>query len=224
MKLKIYLFVALIALIGITQACSKKKWDKTAKSELQLKVSENFNSPDYSVTIQNFSLHAESIALRGTRLQGEPVQIIDDNNNNLEFKSGVMQHQLTFNIPQGTFSALSLDISVLDITNNIKITGAFADESSSKDFILEIDYSDFLSIMATNVEESNLYSIEADRNVTLNLICRTDKLFETVSQEMWNSSVPDFVTNIVTISPNSNQALYSSFLSQLSHSLEFTLE
>jgi hypothetical protein len=223
MKFSTYILLGLLFFTTVL-SCSKKKWDKTSSGALRVELLENFSSDDFSVAVSSFNLTTKTISLKGSRLQAEPVEIIISQNANLDFKSGGIQNQLTFNIPQGTYTSLNLDLTLENATQNIQISGVFNDVSESKHFIVQLDYLDLLNLIAINLDGSELFLVDADKQITATISCKTEHIFANTTQTLWNSSIPDFVTNVVTISPTSNPSLYSSFLEQISQSFEFIID
>ena len=225
MKLK-FIFI-LVALVFLVMSCSDDdKWDKTADGTLTLQKSEDQGHDDYHLEINKIEARIKSLTLRGTRLQAESVEIEISKENILDFINGTTSNVVNFEIPQGTYTKIFLDIQLEDSNDGgIELGGGYKNnQNESQSFRINISKSKEINLVGEDDDGSNDFLIIENQSYKIQLSLNLKKLFKNIPHIAWNNMVPDVASDDVEISSTSNPELYWSIKEELEGAFELTVK
>jgi hypothetical protein len=218
----IKIFKSLVLLFGIHSlvvGCQKNKWNSEVEGRLIFEIEQNSESPN---DILDCEMDIHMIEFTGNMIQGgpqhfilisEPISASFSNSNfhkNIQFYQGSYKNNVVRIHPANQQS------------NTVRINGSYSDHQVQKNFNAELEID--TPIECSFLSEQEIFSVVKGDEFHLSITIDPNLLFQGTTPTMWNNAIPDFVTDIVTISPSQNIALYQLLASSFGNSLILKLE
>lgn len=226
------LLLIILSLMLIIPACIKDELTLPAKLffdfELipfqegnDLKSGPPFEPPRGDMVINQGNLTIESIEFDGRRDEGKDVFFVSNLPSpvSVNLKTGHADSELSFDIPQGIYNRIELNIK-LGGTDNIplllegKIRKGFVDDILPMRF--EYNFREPLKIRAQSGDNANKIILRKDTPATAKIVVDTRALFQFIDFPTLNEVTISIFNNkeVVVISPESNIGIFNSMMMQ----------
>lgn len=212
----------LIISISLLVGCNKKKWNETFPSAVSYETSSNeVTLAGKPFIMESLFVNYSDFHLKGERLQGESIHLIQDNSTAIDFinPSGASN----FDIPRGTYTKMTLE-TALQSTNEpgLQIKGVYnLQNGSTYDVDISLDIYEELLYNVLDVDGETTILIDEDHPKNLAIRMDTEILFSEINPGLWNAAAVTSQNGSQTIvvdelnNANINTALKSTIVEAL---------
>lgn len=150
-----FLLMALVFLISLIIVSCEKKWKKTAIVDVKFNFLRENTYKNILFNSGFMTIH--EVKFSGDRKQGDNVDFTDNisNGSKIDFATGIASSSITYDIPQGTYTSISLEIKINEeniASPCIVFTGTYLKDNTDSD--------------STETDSTETDSTETDNNET----------------------------------------------------------
>jgi len=216
-----YVLVVLFSFGILLSTSCQKKWKKPTGVVFNLQLGSNSASGPVNFTSGYMVLN--KVSFTGERKQGVQHIALDQSysgTNPVNFSGNATGIGINFDIPQGTYSQIDVNLETGTDThgNSIQINGTFVD-SLNHTYAVQFIFSaaNSTTIRATNTSGGNEINLVADRPETATIIMNPSYWFAALSKSMMNKAEHETVGGVQTIqiSNDENENLYSLIVNRI---------
>ncbi|MHB8261192.1 MAG: hypothetical protein ACYDCN_11395 [Bacteroidia bacterium] len=219
MKRNLLLYISLL-LVSISFCCCKKQYEKTAKTTVQFSLAQ----PDTSnhVYFDAGSVYLSKVTFSGTRTQAGNVSFTDYPNKTISFSSYNGSVTLSYDIPQGTYSSITMafELTKDNSGNGIILTGTY-NRTDSVDEELPLQFSfnagDVLSAAAVNTSGGSEITLSTTRTSAVQVVINPIFWFGTIAPNILDGATQSSVGGVSTIVVNAatNPTTYNNVVNRI---------
>ncbi len=208
-------------------SCDKKQWKETVETKIKIEsVNTSVNFGANVLHIDTVIVNIESLALSGSRIQAESINLSETLNGEFLLTENVSQEISSFSVPQGTYESFLLTSKIGGGVYSIELRGTYTKANNTvKKVVLKLDYNQFLlNQMVEN--SSNPVSIDKDMAGEITLSIDPSILFKKLNPSYWNAANNSTINgqNGINISNSSNSSMYNEVHSQVGASLSVNFD
>lgn len=171
MKNKYSKILLLFSLIVLSFSCSKK-WKKTSETTINVQFETISNSLTWiEINQGNFMLN--NLLFDGVRVHGEDVIFEDHFENSTLYISNTKTPISVYDIPQGTYNKIKVELSYESVDNNnsIEVNGYYKNSAKSSKIPFQLFIKKPFKSEALSLETNEIVSeINSEALITLNII------------------------------------------------------
>ncbi|GAB5417730.1 MAG: hypothetical protein Crog4KO_25210 [Crocinitomicaceae bacterium] len=216
------LLVLLLVSASILASCNKKKWNETFPSAVSYETSSNeVTLAGKPFVIESLITNYSGLHLKGERLQGESIDLIQANSTVIDFINAPAGPN--FEIPRGTYTEMTLETVMQNSTEpSLKITGTYyfpGGTTYSVDISLEINEQLIYDVIDVDGESTIL--IDEDNPKDLTIYMDIEVLFSEINPGLWNAAAVTSQNGSQTIVVDelNNASIYNGLSSQIGEAL-----
>ena len=213
-------FFLLFIFVACIVSCNKK-WKKPTDVYFAFQL--NSNSNNGIVKFNAASINLDKIYFNGERSQGvKSVQLSQSITNQLiHIDTNPNSTGITFNIPQGTYSKIEIDLSIITNQNEpaLNVYGTYIDtlDNDTSAIVFQLLDQQIINLIANQSGGATQISLVAGNPVTVNIILNPNYWFELITPALLENSNLQDVNGVETIFINANENvnLYNLILNRI---------
>lgn len=218
-------FFLLFCFVGVIVSCNKK-WKKPTDVFFDFQL--NSNSNNGIVKFNTASINLNKIYFNGERSQGvKSVQLSQSLANQLiHFDTNPSSAGITFNIPQGTYSKMDIDLSIIANQNEpaLSVYGTYIDtlDNDTSAIVFQLFDQHIINLIANQSGGGSQINLVAGNPATVNIILNPNYWFDLINPNLLDNANIEDIDGVETIFINANENinLYNLILNRITKNNE----
>ncbi len=214
-------------MIGVS-SCRKNKWKLPTEMKTIVNIT-NDVSTNNNISFKSGNISITEFSFNGEREQGDDVYFTKTFAGGIEIPFSVATvSELKFDIPQGTYSKISISFSTNSIAVNGEINNSNNSSKNNRQLKFEFNDKENFSIIAQNKDGNNEIILNKDIPVTAYITFNPEYWFRTISESMLNHTTntmdEETEEDIILINEETNSSLYDIAVNRISDGVNIVIK